>query len=429
MFTRKAVKRVAALSLAGALAFSLAACSQEAPVEEEQGPVELRMTWWGGDARHEVTNAALDAFEAENPNITVVRDFGGFEGYIDKITTQYAGGNSPDVIQLYNDVLREFSSRGQLFDLNEAIDAGNLSLDGWPDDMIEMTTIDGSLNALTFGVSTQAFVFDEVKSAELGVDVPEEGYTWDDLADYANAISAASGGATYGVTDLSHGYQVFEVWAKQHAEEFMDAEGLGFTQDTLEDFWQYWADLRASGGATSPDITTEYIGTPYDAVIAGIANSTFMFANQYAGVQASMPNTLAIQRFPSEEKEPGQYLRAAMNLTVSSQSEHPQEAAKLVNFLLNSQAANEILGIDRGLPTNGNVVEAATANVDETVAKANAIIESVRENGSPAPVPAPTGAAAVNTLFQEFAQQVQFGQKSIKDAAAEFIAQAKSELG
>ena len=59
----------------------------------------------------------------------------------------------------------------------------------------------------------------------------------------------------------------------------------------------------------------------------------------------------------------------------------------------------------------------------------NAIIESVRENGSPAPAPAPTGAAAVNTLFQEMAQQVQFGQKSVKDAAAEFIAQAKSELG
>lgn len=430
MFIGRTVTRVAALSLAGALALSLAACSPGAPAaEEEQGPVELRMTWWGGDSRHEVTNAAIDAFEAEHPNITVVRDFGGFDGYIDKITTQYAGKNSPDVIQLYNDVLREFSSRGQLFDLNEAVEAGNLSLEGWPQDVIDMNTIDGSLGALTFGVSTQAFIFDEVKAAELGVEVPEAGYTWDDLADYANAITAASGGSTYGVTDLSHGYQVFEVWAKQQGEEFMDADGLAFKQDTLEDFWQYWADLRASGGATTPDITTEYFGTPYDAVIAGVATSTFMFANQYAGVQASMPNTLAIERFPSEDKDPGQYLRAAMNLTVSSQSKHPQEAAMLVDFLLNSEAANEILGIDRGLPTNSNVVEAATGSVDEITAKANAIIESVREDGSSAPVPAPTGAAAVNTLFQEFAQQVQFGQKSVKDAATEFIAQAMSELG
>lgn len=427
MFIGRFAQRAAALGLAGTVALSLAACAPSAPVEE--GPVEIRFTWWGGDSRHEVTNAAIDEFEAENPNITVVRDFGGFDGYLDKVTTQYAGKNSPDVIQLYNDVLREFSSRGQLFDLNEAVEAGNLSLDGWPQDVIDMNTIDGSLNALTFGVSTHAFVFDEVKSAELGVDIPEPGYTWDDLADYATAITAASGGSTYGVTDLSQGYQVFEVWAKQQGEEFLDADGLAFSQDTLEDFWQYWADLRASGGATTPDITTEYFGTPYDAVIAGVATSTFMFANQYAGVQASMPNTLAIDRMPSEADDPGQYLRAAMNLTVSSQSKHPQEAAKLVDFLLNSEAANELLGIDRGLPTNANVVAAATGNVDEITAKANAIIESVRENGSPAPVPAPTGAAAVNTLFQEFAQQVQFGQKSVEDAAAEFIAQASSELG
>lgn len=427
MFSRPVVKRAVALTVAAALALSTAACSTPAePASDE--PIELRITWWGGDARHEVTNAAIDEFETLHPNITVVRDFGGFDGYLDKVTTQYAGGNSPDVIQLYNDVLREFSSRGQLFDLNEAVDAGNLSLDGWPQDMIDMTTIDGSLNALTFGVSTHAFVFDEAKSEQFGVEVPTEGYTWDDLADYANAISAASGGSTFGVTDLATGYQVFEVWAKQQGEEYLTADGLGFTQGTLEDYWQYWADLRASGGATTPDVSSEYT-TPYDAVIAGVAASTFMFANQYAGVQANMPNPLAIERMPSESKDPGQYLRAAMNLAVSSQSKHPQEAAMLVDFLLNSEEANSTLGIDRGLPVNGNVVEAATANVDETVAKANAIIESVRENGSPAPVPAPAGAATVNTIFAEFAQQVQFGQLSVQDAAKQFIAQAKSELG
>jgi len=428
VFTGHHIRRVASIGLAATLALSLAACAAPAaPADDE--PVELRITWWGGDSRHEVTNAAIDLFEEEHPNITVVRDFGGFDGYLDKVTTQYAGKNSPDVIQLYNDVLREFSSRGQLFDLNEAVAAGNLSLDGWPQDVIDMNTIDGSLNALTFGVSTHAFIFDETKSAELGVAIPEAGYTWDDLADYATAISKASGGSTSGVTDLSQGYQVFEVWAKQNGEEFLDADGLAFTQGTLEDFWQYWADLRAAGGATAPDVTTEYFGTPYDAVVAGVATSTFLFANQYAGVQANTPNALAIDRMPSEAKNPGQYLRAAMNLAVSSQSKHPQEAAMLIDFLLNSEAANEILGIDRGLPSNGNVVAAATAKVDEVTAKANAIIEAVRKDGAPAPVPAPTGAAAVNTLFQEFAQQVQFGQKSVKDAAAEFMAQAASELG
>lgn len=418
------------MATAVAIAATLAACGTPAAEEEpETGPIELRISWWGGDARHELTNQVLDLFEEQNEGITVIRDFGGFDGYLDKITTQYAGGNSPDVIQLYNEVLVEFAGRGQVYDLNEAVDAGTLSLEGWPEDLVETNTIDGALSALPFGLSTHGFIFDETKSAELGVEVPGEDFTWEDLADYAAEVRTASGGATAGVTDLSHSYQVFEVWAKQNGEEFLNSDGIGFDEDTLVDYWSYWADLRESGGATAPDVSTEYLGTPYDAVIAGVAASTFLFVNQYAGVQNSTPNTLALTRMPSEGDDPGQYLRTAMNLIISSQSEHPEAAAKLVDFLLNSEEANEILGIDRGVPANGNVVDAATGAVDELSGKAMTIIESVRENGSTAPVPAPIGSGTVNTLFSEFAQQVQFGQLSIEDAAAQFLAQAASELG
>ncbi|MFK4790748.1 ABC transporter substrate-binding protein [Microbacterium sp. ZW T5_56] len=438
MVTQRGRKGLILAAGAAVLSLALSACGAssdpapagsgggESPAAQE--PVELRMSWWGSDARHEKTNAALDLFEEKNPGITVVRDFGGFDGYLDKITTQYTGGNSPDVIQFYNEVLREFASRGQTLDLNDAVSEGNLSLDGWPKDLLETNTIDGALSALTFGLSTHAFIFDETKSAEYGVAVPKEDYTWDDLKTYATAISAASGGTVYGVTDLSHSYQVFEVYAKQNGEEFLTADGIGFTKDTLVDYWNYWSDMREAKAATPPDVTSEY-PSPYDAVVQGTATSTFLFANQYAGVVGTAPNPLALMRMPGEGDTPGQYLRAAMNLIISSQSKHPAEAAKLVNFLLNDPEANAILGIDRGVPANADVVKDATADVDEANAKAIALIESVRENGAAAPVPAPTGSGTVNTMFAEFAQQVQFGKLSASDAADQFLAQAKSELG
>lgn len=410
-----------------ALALGAVGCSSEPA--DDGGPVELRMSWWGGDARHEITNQVLDLFEEKNPGITVVRDFGGFDGYLDKITTQYAGKNSPDVIQLYNEVLVEFGARGQLYDLNQAVEAGDLSLDGWPEDLVATNTLDGKLSALPFGLSTHGFIFDETKAAEYGVEIPEEGYSWEDLAEYGKAIRDASGGSMAGVTDLSHSYQVFEVWAKQNGQEFLDADGIGFDKETLTDFWEYWADMRDSGAATAPDVSTEYLGTPYDAVIAGAASSTFLFVNQYASVQANTPDTLALSRMPGEGDNPGQYLRTAMNLVVSSQSQHPVEAAKLVNFLLNDPEANAILGIERGVPASAGVVDAATGEVDELNAVAMAVIQSVRENGSSAPVPAPVGSGTVNTLFSETAQQVQFGRLSIKEAVDQFFDQAASELG
>ncbi len=429
MFAQRSgtVKKVAALATGIAVALSLAACGSDSGAAE--GPVELRMTWWGDDSRHERTNAALDLFEEQNPGITVVRDFSGFDGYLDKITTQYTGGNSPDVIQLYNEVLVEFASRGQLIDLNEQVDAGELSLDGWPSDLIEVNTVDGALSAMPFGLSTHGFIFDQTSLDSLGVAAPEAGYTWEDLRDFAGEVREASGGDVAGVTDLSHSYQVFEVWAKQAGEEYLTADGIGFSDDTLRDFWTYWASVRDNGGATSPDVSSEYQGTPYDAVIGGVATSTFLFINQYDPVQGNTPNELVLQRMPGEADSPGQYLRTAMNLVVSSQSEHPAEAARLLDFLLNDPAANELLGLNRGFPANASVIEAASADANDNVAAAIAVFESVRENGSPAPVPAPAGSGTVNSLFAEVAQQIQFGQLTIDEAVEQFLSQAASELG
>ncbi len=419
--------RIIAGAAAATLAIGLAGCSSAEPADE--GPVEIRFTWWGGDARHELTNEALDAFEAENPDITVVRDFGGFDGYLDKVTTQYAGGNSPDVIQLYNEVLVEFADRGQLYDLNEAVDSGVLSLDGWPQDVIDMNTVDGELAALTFGSNTQAYFFDDTVSAEYGVALPEDGFSWEDLEDYATAVTEASGGSVFGTFDLSHSYQVFEVWAKQNGEEFLTADGIGFTPETLEAYWDYWDDMRDVGAVPTPDVSSEYLGTPYDAVLQGVVASTFLFTNQFASVADSTPNELSVARMPGESPSPGQYLRAAMNLTVSAQSEHPEAAARLVDFLLNSEEANAILGTDRGFPSNADVFAAATAGLEGPAAAAAEIFESVRADGSPAPVPAPVGSGAVNTLFSEVAQQVQFGQLTVSEATEQFFTQAEAELG
>lgn len=396
---------------------------------QEPEEIELRMTWWGGDARHEGTQAAIDEFENKYPHIKVVTDFGGFDGYLDKITTQYSGGNSPDVMQLYNEVIVEFAERGQLYDLNDAVEAGVLSLDGWADDVIDMNTVDGQLVALTFGSNTHGFIFDETLAGDLGVDIPADGYSWDDLKQYSLDVVAKSDGEVFGTNDLSHGYQPFEVWAKQHGEEYLTADGIGFSADTLEGYWDFWADMRDNGAVPSPDVSTEYQGTPFNAVVDNVTTSTFIFINQFEMVTDATPDEITIRRMPGEGGTPGQYQRAAMNLAVSSQSDHPEEAAMLVDFLLNSEEANAALGVERGIPSNMNMFDVATQDTNEIVQQANAIFESVVENGSPAPVPAPAGSAAVNTLFEEYAQQVQFGQMSVSEAVEKFLAEAESELG
>ena len=39
-------------------------------------PIELSISWWGGDSRHEAYQKALEAFQQKYPNITVTTNYG-----------------------------------------------------------------------------------------------------------------------------------------------------------------------------------------------------------------------------------------------------------------------------------------------------------------------------------------------------------------
>lgn len=416
------------LVMAGVSACTGTPDATDTPSEGTSGgeDVELRMMWWGGDARHEITNEVLDVFEEQNPGITVVRDYGGFDGYRDKLLTQYAGGQAPDVFQLYNEVLYEFAGNGQLMDLNTQGDNG-LSLDALPADLLESLSVDGEQSALPFGLNTHVMVFNAAALEAAGASVPDEEWAWEDLATLGKALSDAGDGQAFGVADISGSYQPFEVWAKQHGEEYMTVDGLGFSEETLASWWQYWEEMRSSGASTPADLTAEY-SAPQDMMIAGDALSGFMFSNQYDSTQEQVEDELAVVRFPGEFPDPGQYLRTAMNIVMSADTEHPEASAKLIDFLINSEDANSILGIERGVPANADVNDAATEGLDDVTLEALAIIDQVREHGAAPPVPQPAGAANVNALFQEISDRVAFGQMTVEEGAADFMQRAPSEL-
>ena len=63
--------------------------------------ITLRFAWWGGDERNEATLKVIEQFEATHPNITIEAEYGGSDGYHDKLATQLASGTAADIVQEY----------------------------------------------------------------------------------------------------------------------------------------------------------------------------------------------------------------------------------------------------------------------------------------------------------------------------------------
>ena len=148
----------------------LPAVAAEFRAKSADGKVELRFSWWGGDKRAQLTQAAIAAFEAENPNIKIKPEYGDWSGYWDKLATQVAANDAPDIIQMDEKYITEYSSRGALLDLSKydidtskldeaALNAGK-SEDG-------LTGIAAGINAATILANPAVF-----KAA--GVELPDD---------------------------------------------------------------------------------------------------------------------------------------------------------------------------------------------------------------------------------------------------------------
>ena len=91
-------------------------------------PIEITFSWWGGDSRHEATLKAVDAFMEKYPNITVKSSYSAWDGWEDKMSSQFATGTAPDVNQINWNWITSFSSDGSAFyDLNKLSDILDLT--------------------------------------------------------------------------------------------------------------------------------------------------------------------------------------------------------------------------------------------------------------------------------------------------------------
>ena len=108
----------------GSSSSTAAANSAPASVAAPTGDaVELSISWWGGESRHEAYQEAIAAFSEANSNITVNPTFAAWSGWEDTMSTKFAGGVAEDVCQVNWNWLYNYSGNGQTFiDLNSVSD-------------------------------------------------------------------------------------------------------------------------------------------------------------------------------------------------------------------------------------------------------------------------------------------------------------------
>ena len=411
-----------------AAALLLSGCAGNATGSADE-PVTLRLVWWGNDVRAAATEDAVALFEEQYPNITVETESLPYDGYHDKLSTQIAANDAPDVQQLQGEFMVQYGNQGALLPLTD-VDTANLD-----PGTLTNGQIDGDQVSVPTGLSTLVVVANPAVFAQAGVEIPDDTtWTWDDFAEVAAAVTAgANTPGVFGAKSLGWDITEMATWVAQRGNELFTADGeLGAEPEDFASLFEQAKVMMEQGGSPSASESSEQLTLAPEQ--SGVATGRYAMqldaVSNFPALSAAAGTELEILRLPSVTGDEGDHKMmfvASQYWGASARTEHPVEAQLLIDFLANDVEAGKILGITRGTPANSEIREAILPQLPETDKAVVDFLSEVSGEVVPSRL-APAGAAAFTKNLQRYASEVLFERQTPDEAAANLIAETETAL-
>lgn len=385
------MKRVTAAALAAIMAFSLTACgggqtaatsapaateaAEEKPEAEAAGteaaeeaageaaaetgdhePVTIRFSWWGGDSRHETTLQAVDLFMQKYPYITVETEYGAWDGWTAKIATALAADTAADVMQFNWNWIYQFSKDGsKLADLNDYADIIDFS--NYDKATLDTCFVGGEQQALPISTTGKCFYWNKTTFDKAGIPIPT---TFDELIEAGHTFQEKLGDDYYPMAMLEYERMLLMVYylESKYEKDWVVDNVVNYTPEEVQDGLEWINSLEENHVLP----TIQHLkGQGADTMERNPdwANGKYAGFYEWDSAQAKFDQALE----PGQEFVLGDFItgfgkktagvyKISQTYAIAESSQHKEEAAMLINFLVSDPDAVKILGTERGMLVN-----------------------------------------------------------------------------
>lgn len=329
-----------------------AANAEDAPggvsVEAAEGEIVLNFPHWffsHGDAFLNWIEPAVAEFEAQNPGVKVNGYAVGYNEYWDKLDTAIAGRTAPDVFAPNNTNLSKYIDAGAVLALDDYVDMEDVRANfaGLQTESVVGAAPDGKTYTLISdmgyylpmyrpSVFTQAGVESYPKTPEEFIEAMKKLSTVDGLSPYA--CMTTPGNWAEGSIDLS-------IWIIGLGGHYGAVGKPTLDSPEVVQAFTYLKELYDAGliikdtdkGTYRKMVATKNVGT--------IIDGQFMYA-MLEGWDPEIAGDYEVTDLPFPTQRCAAFYEG---LSVSAASEHPKEAAALVEFLCSYEQQQRIIDI------------------------------------------------------------------------------------
>lgn len=324
------------------------------------GAITLGITWWGPDARHQATLAALELYSERNPNIVFDPEPVDWTGFWDRLPTLAAAGTIPDVLQMDAAFIDEYVDQGVLANLSD------VNLTGIVDPIIvDNLKIDGVLYGIPLSHNAGGMAYHTGRVAEYGITPPRVGWTFEEYFDWAREAREKLPPDKWGITD-GGSWEAYQYYQMAHGQGniFQD---VGRTFNFDRDLWfQYMAiyqSFRDNNVVPPPDIGHLENDPIADPMASGDVIVVSKTVGSVSALEQMMPGQVVAISSPVGPTGIGSgWAQSTIFMSVAENSRHQPEAKTFVRWFISDVDAGRILGTTRGMPINDAVFQMLEPN-------------------------------------------------------------------
>ena len=307
----------------------------------------LLLSWWGNDPRHKYTMEGVNHFADINPNVIIDYRYGEWNGYEKKTMVWMMSDTEADVMQINYAWLDEYSSDGTgFYDLNDLADY--IYLDAFTDEQLEYGTRNGHLNALPIAMNSHVFYYNQDVLDKYGAKAPT---TWDEMFE-TGQILKKDDLYLLGMGKKQMFLLLIAYYEQSTGKAMFGPDGsFNATPDEMSELLVFYKKLLDENVLcpTESFDKSKYLNGKIAGTMCWISDTQkYCDALEEKGVTV----TRCLYPMLPEAKRTGWYIKPATMWAISSDVRHPEEAALLLNYLLNDPYMIKLQGTEKGVPVS-----------------------------------------------------------------------------
>lgn len=331
----------------------------------EQQVTTLRFGWWGGDSRHEAYMAAAQRYMELNPNVKIISEYGGWDGYREKLYTQLAGGNAPHIFQNHFTWLEEqsgWSEKAVVKDLNQYKDYLDLTI--FSEGLLEDNVVfNNKMLALPSSINADILIGNKAVLDKIGFDYNAQ-WSFEDFFTFSSELKKVDKSLYFengmAASDI-HMYWFLAYLVQKTGLPYATDNQLSYDEATVIEAFQF-IKRYFDEGVVEPLGSLELYSGNYPQNPKWVNGKTgIMFGmlstlENYVNAMGDYKGDAAVIRLPILTGAKDVYYQTKIgqifSISASATEKEAIEAAKFINWMNTDKEAGILLQLSRGIPVS-----------------------------------------------------------------------------